>query len=91
MGAPTRPRSAAGIDGVNVVVSAPTRGALALHLRADEIAATRALGLEVNRPLVAGPPVATAASAPMEVTAAPASESGFLDGFVGAVLGFLFG
>src|SRR5688572_16464764 len=33
MGAPMRPRSAAGIDGVNVVVSAPGSGVVLLHLR----------------------------------------------------------
>jgi hypothetical protein len=92
MGAPMAPRSSAGIDGVNVVVSAPRDGVVLLHLRADEIAAARAAALEVHRPLaVQGPATATTTAAPMEVTSAPASESGFLDGIVGAVLGFLFG
>jgi uncharacterized protein YkwD len=91
MGAPTRPQSTAGIDGVNVVVSAPARGVVLLRLRADEVAAARAAALDVNRPLAAPPLTTAAITAPMEVTAAPASEPGLLDGIVGAVLGFLFG
>ena len=91
MGAPMRPRSAAGIDGVNVVVSAPGSGVVLLHLRADEIATARSTALQVSRPLVALQPAAATLAASMEVTAAPASESGFIDDIVGAVLGFLFG
>jgi uncharacterized protein YkwD len=89
---PTRPRSAKGIDGVNVVVSAPTNRVLLLHLRADEIAATRAAALDVRQLAVAAQAVTTSAvPTQMEVSAAPPSEPGFLDGLVGAVLGFLFG
>jgi hypothetical protein len=91
MGAPARPQSTAGIDGVNVVVSAPARGVVLLRLRADEVAAARAAALDVNRPLAAPRLTTAAITAPMEVTAAPASEPGLLDGIVGAVLGFLFG
>ena len=49
MDAPTRPTSSAGIDGVAEVVSAPSGRALVRHLRADEIAASRASALVVNR------------------------------------------
>jgi uncharacterized protein YkwD len=91
MGAPARPESSAGIDGVNVVVSAPAKGVLMLRLRADELAAARAVALEVSQPVGDQPVTAAVAAAPMEVSAPPASEAGFLDGLVGAVLGFLFG
>jgi uncharacterized protein YkwD len=91
MEAPTRPRSSEGIDGVNVVVSAPTNRVLQLRLRADEIAATRAAALDVSQPVVAQATTTSAVATPMEVSAPPASEPGFLDGLVGAVLGFLFG
>jgi hypothetical protein len=90
MDAPARPQSSAGIDGVAVVVSAPSNGALMRHLRVDEVAAARAAMLEVNRP-AADPSVAAAAPAAMEVSAPPPAEAGFLDGLLGAVLGFLFG
>ncbi len=89
--APVRPRSSAGIDGVNIVVSAPTSRVVLLHLRADEIAATRAAALETSRPIAAQAVTTAAVATPMEVSAPPASEPGFLDGLVGAVLGFLFG
>jgi uncharacterized protein YkwD len=88
---PARPTSSEGLDGVNVVVSAPTSGKLLLHLRADEVAATRASALEVTAPVAAEPLTTSAVTAPMEVSAPPPSESGFLEGLVGAVLGFLFG
>ena len=91
MGAPSRPESSAGIDGVTVVVSAPPDGALLRQLRADELAAARATALVVNRPVACRPATATMASAQMEVSAPPAAEPGLLDGLVGAVLGFLFG
>jgi hypothetical protein len=91
MGAPSRPESSAGIDGVTVVVSAPRDGALLRHLRADELAAARATALVVNRPVVVQTGTATTASAQMEVSAPPAAEPGLIDGLVGAVLGFLFG
>jgi uncharacterized protein YkwD len=91
MDVPARPRSSAGIDGVALVVSAPADTAIRLHLRADELAAARASALAVTRPLAAPTVTTTAATAPMEVSAAPPAERGFLDGLVGAVLGFLFG
>ena len=91
MDAPARPTSSAGIDGVARVVSAPTDGALRLHLRADEIAAARASALTVSRPAADQTATAGAITAPMEVTAPPPAEPGFLEGLVGAVLGFLFG
>jgi uncharacterized protein YkwD len=91
MEAPTRPRSTEGIDGVNVVVSAPTNRVLLLHLRADDIAAARAAALDVRQPVVAQATTTSAVAMPMEVSAPPASEPGLLDGLVGAVLGFLFG
>ena len=88
---PTRPESSAGIDGVMAVVSAPSNGALLRQLRVDELAAARAAALVVTRPVAAQPMTAAAASAQMEVSAPPTAEPGLLDGFVGAVLGFLFG
>ena len=88
---PARPESSAGIDGVMAVVSAPSNGALLRQLRADEVAAARAAALAVSRPVAAQPATATTASAQMEVSAPPTAEPGLLDGFVGAVLGFLFG
>jgi uncharacterized protein YkwD len=93
MSAPARPESSAGIDGVTVVVSAPSDGALLRQLRADELATARAAALVVNRPVAVQTATATmaSASAQMEVSAPPASEPGLLDGLVGAVLGFLFG
>lgn len=91
MEAPGRPSSSEGIDGVNVVVSAPTNRVLVLHLRADEIAAMRAAALDVAQPAAAQAASATVVAAQMEVSALQASEEGFLDGLVGAVLGFLFG
>ena len=89
MSAPARPESSAGIDGVTVVVSAPSDGTLLRQLRADELAAARATALVVNRPVQTA--TAAMASAQMEVSASPAAEPGLLDGLVGAVLGFLFG
>ena len=89
--APARPRSSAGIDGVNTVVSAPTSRVVLLHLRADEIAATRAAALETSQPIAVQAVTTAAVATEMEVSAPPASEPGFLDGLVGAVLGFLFG
>jgi len=91
MGAPSRPESSAGIDGVTVVVSSPPDGAVLRHLRADELAAARATALVVNRPVAVQAATETTASAQMEVSAPPAAEPGLLDGLVGAVLGFLFG
>ena len=88
---PARPESSAGLDGVMAVVSAPSNGALIRQLRADEVAAARAAALAVTRPVAAQPMTATTASAQMEVSAPPTAEPGLLDGFVGAVLGFLFG
>jgi uncharacterized protein YkwD len=91
MSAPARPQSSAGLDGVTVVVSSPPDGALLRQLRADELAAARATALVVTRPIAAQAMTAEVTPAEMEVSAAPASESGLLDGLVGAVLGFLFG
>jgi uncharacterized protein YkwD len=88
---PARPKSSAGIDGVTAIVSAPSNGALSRQLRADELAAVRAAALSVTRPVAAGEMTATAVAAQMEVSAPPAAEPGLLEGFVGAVLGFLFG
>ena len=91
MEAPARPSSSAGIDGVTTVVSTPAETTLLMRLRADEVAAARAAALEVTRPATATLAAATAPTASMEISAPPAAESGFLDGIVGAVLGFLFG
>jgi uncharacterized protein YkwD len=94
MDVPARPRSSVGVDGVAAVVSAPANAAMLLHLQADELAAARAAALAVNRPLdapMSAMAATTATTASMEVSAPPTAEAGFLDGLVGAVLGFLFG
>ena len=91
MDAPARPTSSAGIDGVAVVVSSPSDDAVVRHLRVDEIAAARSAALEVTRPAIAQTQTVSAATASMEVSAAPPDEPGLLEGIVGAVLGFLFG
>jgi hypothetical protein len=91
MDAPARPSSSEGIDGVNVVVSAPTNHMLVLHLRADEIASARSAALDVRLPVTAQATTTSPLATSMEVSAAPEAEPGFLDNLVGAVLGFLFG
>jgi uncharacterized protein YkwD len=87
--APRRPSSTAGIDGTMTLVSAPRSFDLAERLRIDEVAAAR----ETTMAAVMTPkaPVAAVARAEMEVRAAGTPSGGFLDGVVGAVLGFLFG
>ncbi len=85
--APRRPVSTAGIDGIATLVSTPPSTRMAAHLRVDEIAAIRASAM----PAQAKPAPDLLVRAPMEVTAPPAAPSGLLDGFVGALLGFLFG
>lgn len=86
MDAPRRPVSRAGVDGVATIVSAPASSRLSAHLRADEIAAAR---LAKFAPTEKTTTVMTRGS--MEVKPAESAPSGFLDGFVGALLGFLFG
>jgi uncharacterized protein YkwD len=91
MDAPARPSSSAGIDGVSTVVSAPRAGTVMIHLRADEVAATRAAALDVTRPVTATLASAPSQTTAMEIAVPPSAEPGLLDGIVGAVLGFLFG
>jgi uncharacterized protein YkwD len=91
MDAPARPSSSAGIDGVSTVVSAPRAGTVMIHLRADEVAATRAAALDVTRPVTATLASTPSQTTAMEIAAPPSAEPGLLDGIVGAVLGFLFG
>ena len=85
--APSRPRSAAGLDGVTTLVSAPASFDLAQRHQLDEVATMRVASLaakaEANEAVVA--------TADLEVQAAEASEPGPLDGFLAAVIGFLFG
>ena len=87
MASPRRPVSTAGLDGVATVVSAPGGVGIAAHLRADEIAAARLASLPASDKA----PTAIMTRGPMEVSAASTAPVGLLDGFVGAVLGFLFG
>jgi hypothetical protein len=87
MAAPQRPVSTAGLDGVATVVSAPGGASTAAHLRADETAAARVASLPASEKA----PTAIMTRGPMEVSAASTAPVGLLDGFVGAVLGFLFG
>ncbi|MGQ0608492.1 MAG: CAP domain-containing protein [Chloroflexota bacterium] len=87
--APRRPTSAAGLDGVAIMVMERTAVDVAARLSADD-----ALGVSdpVSDPVAAtdGTPPSTA-SAGMRVMAAAPAQSGFFDGIVGSVLGFLFG
>jgi uncharacterized protein YkwD len=85
--APSRPRSAAGLDGVTTLVSAPASFDLAHRHQLDEVAAMRVASLAAK---TAADETAVAA-AELEVQAAEAPESGPLDGFLAAVIGFLFG
>jgi hypothetical protein len=62
-----------------------------MRLRADEVAAARAAALDVARSATATLTAVTQPMASMEISAPPEAEPGFLDGIVGAVLGFLFG
>lgn len=87
MAAPRRPVSTAGLDGVSTVVSAPGRAEMAMHLRADEIAAARVASVPSAEKAAA----ATLTRGGMEVSAAATATAGPLDGLIGAVLGFLFG
>ena len=85
--APSRPRSTAGLDGVTTLVSAPASFDLANRHQLDEVAAMRvaSLAARVEADDAAVP------TADLEVRAAEAPESGPLDGFLAAVIGFLFG
>ena len=85
--APERPVSKAGLDGVGTLVSAPATNALAARHQVDEIAAERIASLAAR----AEAAEAALASADLEVQAADEAEPGPLDGFVAAVIGFLFG
>ncbi|MDQ4035305.1 MAG: CAP domain-containing protein [Chloroflexota bacterium] len=84
--APRRPTSTAGLDGVMTTVVERTTADLVARLAADD-----ALGVPAAVPSVANTPLQTAATRPMEVTAARPADAGLFDGVVGAVLGFLFG
>jgi len=87
--APRRPVSTAGIDGTMTLVSAPTAFDLASRLAVDEGAAARSVAMAAA--MTAKEPVGAISQAGMEVQAAGTSSAGLLEGFVGAVLGFLFG
>ena len=85
--APRRPTSAAGLDGVAIIVLERTAMDVAARLSADN-----ALGV----PRTIGSPVALATPEPlakgeMQVAAAAGAEPGLFDGIVGNLLGFLFG
>jgi hypothetical protein len=89
--APRRPVSTAGLDGVSTLVSEPPAPAaepvaldFAMRHTPGEMAAARLASLAA---LADG----AQASADLEVQAADAPEPGLLDGFVAAVMGFLFG
>jgi uncharacterized protein YkwD len=87
MDVPHRPVSTAGLDGVAVVVSTPSRALTTDRLRLDELAAARAAALVVASPTIASAPSGTA----LQVSAPPDPDPGVLESIVGAVLGFLFG
>jgi hypothetical protein len=87
--APTRPKSTAGLDGTAVLVTAPDREDLTPRHLAEETAAARGTAMAI---LAAAAPVALdeTAAGEMEVSAVAADENP-LAGFVGAIIGFLFG
>jgi uncharacterized protein YkwD len=85
--APSRPRSAAGLDGVTTLVSAPASFDLAHRHQLDEVAAMRVASLAVK----AEADETAVAAADLQVQAAEPPEPGPLDGFLAAVIGFLFG
>ena len=88
---PQRPVSSAGLDGASVVVAAPARHIdLATRLRIDEIAAARIAALATANP-TADQPTAADAETDLEVRADEPAEVGFIEGIIGAVMGFLFG
>jgi hypothetical protein len=60
---------------------------MAAHLRADEMAVARLASLPASEKA----PTAVMTRGQMEVSAASTAPVGLLDGFVGAVLSFLFG
>ncbi len=86
MEAPRRPTSSAGLDGVTTRVSDPAQDAAFARWRAAEMATgpvTVTAGADDD---------ASVATASRGVEVAPAPEpSGIFEGFVGAILGFLFG
>ncbi|MDQ2674925.1 MAG: CAP domain-containing protein [Chloroflexota bacterium] len=91
MDAPARPVSTAGLDGVSTLVSAPPAPEaepvaldFAMRHSPDEMAAARLATLAAMAD-------AAEASAGLQVQAATEPEPGLLDGFVAAVIGFLFG
>jgi len=82
MDSPRRPTSSAGVDGVSTTVTDPSRTSTFARWRATEMATVPATAADA--------PVADAETQGVEVAAAPQSD-GALEGFVGAILGFLFG
>jgi uncharacterized protein YkwD len=91
MDAPGRPVSTTGLDGVSTVVSAPPAAApdpvaldYAMRHTPGEMAAARVASLAALAD-------SAQASADLQVKPAEAPEPGLLDGFVAAVIGFLFG
>ena len=85
--APSHPRSAAGLDGVTTLVSAPASFDLAQRHQLDEMAALRVASLTAK----AEADETAVTVADLEVQAPTAPEPGPLDGFLAAVIGFLFG
>jgi uncharacterized protein YkwD len=90
MDVPQRPVSRAGIDGVAVVVSAPSVDGMIARLRVEEASAIRSAALDVTAPATSAAPAGPATAA-MQVSAPAETEPGVLESIVGAVLGFLFG
>jgi len=90
MDAPQRPVSTVGVDGVAVVVSAPTRGSTIHLLFVDEPWAAAVAAPAVTDATTAAAEAAAPATA-MQVDAPAESEPSVLESIVGALLGFLFG
>ncbi|HEU5325140.1 MAG TPA: CAP domain-containing protein [Candidatus Limnocylindria bacterium] len=94
MAAPRRPSSAAGIDGVAQVVNArpPSVAALVTRFTVDELDRPATGRWTAAAPARDGKDAASAAltRVPLQVAAAPVDDGGF-GGFLGAIIGFLFG
>ena len=90
VGAPKRPTSTAGLDGVTtIVIERPTVHVVA-RLAADDALGTSnpaSVPVTVASDVTPEPP----ATGGMQVAAAAPAERGFFDGIVGSVMGFLFG
>ncbi len=87
---PSRPVSAAGMDGISERVAAASRSAMAARITIDELMARDASRAPASL-TVAKAPAAVTARADMQVRAASQPPADLVESVVGALLGFLFG